>query len=254
MTDTKPWYLSAGVWGAIVSLLASLLSLFKVQLDPRLLDDLRDWMLALATLVASAVALYGRLRASRRITLGRPLGAATHGAAKTAAPSSVANLKTDDNHASAPTQNWRMNHVLVATLLLSPLLARCGGCQQLGTILGPSPAATYVAADRATFEAVGPEYAAYVHADPSLDDDERARRDRTVQSWRLRIESAERGAGKEKEQGTEAPTPEGTEGQTRAGSAVEADHDIQTSHDTDTGHDTDTDHDTDASVADPFVP
>ena len=209
MNDTKPWYLSAGVWGAIVSLVASLLSLFKVELDPRLQGDLRDWMLALATLVASAVALYGRVRASRRIALARPSGAANNSAddAPASAASTAQTTAPAPGARPAPSQNWRMNHVLIGALLLSPLLAHCAGCRQLGTVLGPSPSATYVAADRATFEAVAPEYASYVHNDASLDEDERARRDRTVETWRLRIESAER--GKRSDEATEPRSDEG---------------------------------------------
>ena len=50
------------------------------------------------------------------------------------------------------------------------------------------------AADRATYDAVAPEYAAYVANDATLSDEQRARRDRTVQTWRLRLETAERNA------------------------------------------------------------
>src|SRR5689334_11582987 len=87
MTDSKPWYLSAGVWGAFVTLLGSGLSLFKVQLDPALLEDVRAWVLSLVTLLGGAVALYGRIRATRRITLAGSPGA----------------------DASTKAQNWRMN-------------------------------------------------------------------------------------------------------------------------------------------------
>ena len=186
MHDTKPWYLSAGVWGAVVAALASVLSLFKVQLDPRLLDDLRDWMLSVATLVASAVALYGRVRASRRITL-----------APAPAPAQRQPSGPAGNARRAPeTSDWRMNAaLLLALLLLSP----SGGCQALRNTVGQTPAAAYVAADRATFEAVAPEYATYVASDARLDEEERARRERTVQTWRIRIESAEGGKGRSDE-------------------------------------------------------
>jgi hypothetical protein len=74
-------------------------------------------------------------------------------------------------------------------LLLSP----AAGCTALQGLQSPSGA--YVAADRATYDAVAPEYAAYVAHDASLSDEQRARRDRTVQTWRLRLETAERAAG-----------------------------------------------------------
>ena len=66
-TTTKPWYASAGVWGALVTLAGSVLALLKVELDAALLADVREWVLSLATLVGGAVALWGRIRASRTI-------------------------------------------------------------------------------------------------------------------------------------------------------------------------------------------
>ena len=49
----------------------------------------------------------------------------------------------------------------------------------------------YVAADRATYDAITPAYLEYVAADPTLDDDERERRERTVTTWNFRLEQAE---------------------------------------------------------------
>lgn len=49
----------------------------------------------------------------------------------------------------------------------------------------------YVAADRATYEALAPKYLEYVDGDASLDDEEKKRRARTVNTWRLRLEQAE---------------------------------------------------------------
>jgi hypothetical protein len=58
-----------------------------------------------------------------------------------------------------------------------------------------SIAQEYVAADRATYEAVAPEYQKYVDADPALDDDAKALRKATLASWAYRMEQAEK-AGK----------------------------------------------------------
>jgi 4-amino-4-deoxy-L-arabinose transferase-like glycosyltransferase len=69
---TKPWYASSGVWGAIVTLVSSVLALLKFEVDPQLLEDVREWVLALATLVGGAVALWGRVRATRRIGAATP--------------------------------------------------------------------------------------------------------------------------------------------------------------------------------------
>lgn len=49
----------------------------------------------------------------------------------------------------------------------------------------------YVEADRATYEAVAPKYLQYVQNDASLDDEEKKRRERTITTWRLRLEQAE---------------------------------------------------------------
>jgi len=112
MQDAKPWYLSAGVWGAFVTLLGSGLSLLKFRLDPALLDDLRDWVLSLVTLLGSAVALYGRIRATRRLVMSAP--------------------PTDP---AAKGQNWRMNAAGPLALLILPaaLLAHASGCASLAS-------------------------------------------------------------------------------------------------------------------------
>lgn len=52
----------------------------------------------------------------------------------------------------------------------------------------------YVKADRATFMAISGEYLTYVFNNDALDDEEKARRQRTVLSWRIRIEQMERHA------------------------------------------------------------
>ena len=177
MHDTKPWYTSVTIWGALVSLLASVLSLFKIHLDAQLQSDLRDWLLAAATLAGGGAALWGRLRASRRI-----LSPAT---------------------AETRPQDWRMNAALpFAPILLLLPLTQCNGCAAL-----QPPAPDYVAADRATYDAVAPEYAAYVHADPGLDEEDRERRDRTIATWDARIRAAE--AGKSEIRSTKSETAVG---------------------------------------------
>jgi hypothetical protein len=172
MHDTKPWYTSVTIWGALVSLLASVLSVFKVHLDPQLQADLRDWLLAAATLAGGAAALFGRLRASRRIL-------------------------SPQTTETRP-QNWRLNAALpFAPIWLLLPLSQSTGCAALR-----APAPDYVAADRATYDAVAPEYAAYVAADAALDDEQRDRRARTIRTWAARLRAAE---------GTQAPRHGGTE-------------------------------------------
>lgn len=86
-----------------------------------------------------------------------------------------------------PKQNWPSNAVLL--LIATSLLLSLAGCAAFRL---PSP--DYVKADRATYEAVAPEYSAYVAADPLLDAEQIARRQRTVATWRRRLESAEKSA------------------------------------------------------------
>lgn len=50
---------------------------------------------------------------------------------------------------------------------------------------------SYVAADRATFEAVAPAYIAYVGSDSTLTDKQRDRKQRVIDSWRFRLEAGE---------------------------------------------------------------
>ena len=129
MHDTKPWYASLTLWGAIVTLLASALALFHVNPDERLRHDLRDGLLAASTLAGGAASLWGRLRASRRIL--------TPGTVQTTA--------------RPRPQNWRMNAALpFAPILLLFPLTQCTGCSAL-----TRPPPDYAAADRATYEAGG---------------------------------------------------------------------------------------------------
>ena len=52
---------------------------------------------------------------------------------------------------------------------------------------GISVADAYVAADKATYEAIAPEYRVYVEADEGLDASSKASRMRLLKSWEMRI-------------------------------------------------------------------
>lgn len=54
-----------------------------------------------------------------------------------------------------------------------------------------SIAKEYVSADRDTYEAVAPEYRAYIDTDSELTDAEKALRHATLDSWEYRIKQAE---------------------------------------------------------------
>ncbi len=56
----------------------------------------------------------------------------------------------------------------------------------------------YLKADRATYEAIGEEWADYVQADDTLTVEQKQRRDLLLNSWRIRIENAEAAAGVER--------------------------------------------------------
>jgi len=60
------------------------------------------------------------------------------------------------------------------------LLASCGISQE------------YVKADRQTYDAVAPEFRAYVEADPKLDADKKAVRVHALETWDLRLKKAEK--------------------------------------------------------------
>lgn len=58
----------------------------------------------------------------------------------------------------------------------------------LGACTTPSKA--YVDADAATYNSLGQAHRAYVEADPDLTAEERARKLRVLDSWRIRVERA----------------------------------------------------------------
>lgn len=76
---------------------------------------------------------------------------------------------------------------LLRTSVLMLMLTAAGCCSTTDLIRKE-----YTAADRATYEAVAPTYLQYVDADASLDSDEKKRRARTITTWRLRLEQAEK--------------------------------------------------------------
>lgn len=65
------------------------------------------------------------------------------------------------------------------------------GLAVVATLLGGCGVAKeYVAADKATFEAVTPVYLKYVDADTSISQEDKDRLKRTVATWKLRIDKA----------------------------------------------------------------
>jgi hypothetical protein len=155
----KVWIAMAAVAGVVVTLLGA---------DPAKWTPLISSIVALAGVVIAAIGYEdGQLKGS--------------GAANDMAVTNVTDC-TDAASIIGPKPN--MNAVL-ALGVLSLLALFAAGC-------GAGPAASYVAADHATFNAVAPEHSAYVAADPNLTDADKQRRLNTLQTWRLRVEQAER--------------------------------------------------------------
>lgn len=63
-------------------------------------------------------------------------------------------------------------------------------------LCGCAAPASFVAAERATFKAVAPEYLDYVNADPKLDAGQKQSRRDTVQAWDAGLRAWEDGDGK----------------------------------------------------------
>ncbi len=71
--DTKKWYLSKGVWGSLIVVIVIVL---RVVGQPEVAtviegesETISTWIFDLATIVGAVIALYGRIKASKEITL-----------------------------------------------------------------------------------------------------------------------------------------------------------------------------------------
>jgi hypothetical protein len=67
MDETKQWYLSKTVWGALIAIIASLLPAMGMQLDADAQGQLADNLVSLAGAFGGLVAIYGRLTAEKRL-------------------------------------------------------------------------------------------------------------------------------------------------------------------------------------------
>ena len=66
--DSKPWFQSKGVWGGVIALLAGVAGLFGFHLDAALQGDVIDWLAAAGGVAGAALAIYGRIKATSRVT------------------------------------------------------------------------------------------------------------------------------------------------------------------------------------------
>jgi len=67
MNETKPWYFSRGVIGALVTVGASIGGIFGLAVEPSLTEQVGDQLLLIVTAVGGLVSLLGRMRATQRI-------------------------------------------------------------------------------------------------------------------------------------------------------------------------------------------
>ncbi|TWD46989.1 hypothetical protein FB480_11158 [Agrobacterium vitis] len=67
MTDSKAWYESKAVWGAVIAILASILHMGGYELGIMEQGQLVDGLVGLAGSLGALVALYGRIVASHAL-------------------------------------------------------------------------------------------------------------------------------------------------------------------------------------------
>ena len=67
MQDTKAWWQSKAVWGALITLVAVIAQLFGVQIDPELQQQAVNQVTAIAAGIGGLLALYGRIKADKKI-------------------------------------------------------------------------------------------------------------------------------------------------------------------------------------------
>lgn len=68
MTNAKPWYLSKTIWATLVSILATLASMFGFEVDDALRAGMTDALLQTVSTLAGIIAIFGRLSANSRIS------------------------------------------------------------------------------------------------------------------------------------------------------------------------------------------
>jgi len=67
MNDVKPWYMSKGVWGGVIALLAAILGAFGYALGADDQAALADIALSIGGAFGGLLAIYGRVKASKGV-------------------------------------------------------------------------------------------------------------------------------------------------------------------------------------------
>lgn len=68
MSDEKPWYLSRTIWAALVALLFPVATFFGWTTELVDQQSLADTLMQLAAAIAGVVAIFGRMKATSRIS------------------------------------------------------------------------------------------------------------------------------------------------------------------------------------------
>ena len=67
MNDMKYWYQSKTVWGALITILASLLNAGGIAIDDASQQEIVDGLITIAGAFGGLLAIYGRITADRRL-------------------------------------------------------------------------------------------------------------------------------------------------------------------------------------------
>ena len=74
MNDTtKSWYLSRGVWGGAIGVIASVATLAGVNLNATIQAELVDIVVGVGGIVGGALAIYGRIKAVAAVVFTSPI-------------------------------------------------------------------------------------------------------------------------------------------------------------------------------------
>ncbi len=68
MEETKKWWESTAIWGAVVALLGGLAGIFGYSLGPDDQEVLTSILASVAGTVGSIIAIWGRVKASKTIS------------------------------------------------------------------------------------------------------------------------------------------------------------------------------------------
>ena len=69
MEETKVWWQSLTLWGAIVTVLAALAGLFGIDIDADTQKQIIEYIILGASAIGGLIAAYGRIRAKKIVTI-----------------------------------------------------------------------------------------------------------------------------------------------------------------------------------------